>query len=126
MLAITECPVGKYWNAKKSQCEETLPECDPVKSWITQKEVDLEDCIGLVENICHIGFIKLEKAQKYCEGDEACVGLKQMPCNKVTDNLECIGTYWRPFKTIVSKPSDSDIYLIQRQNDATHKLDEDL
>ena len=64
--------------------------------------------------MCQLGFVDLDRAKKYCENDEICLGVKLTECNKITENLDCIGTYWRPFKSVVARATRDSVYLLQR------------
>ena len=115
-LSISQCPNGKLWNNVTDTCEpsETMSACEPSTKWTKQRDVDLEECLGLVDGRCEIGFVELDRAKKYCEFTDECVGIKEMPCNKVSVNMDCIGTFWRPFITIVTSYEDNEVYIFQR------------
>ena len=115
MLQVSECPAGGQWDKDSGTCVNSITSCETEMNWFRQNEVDLDECIGLVGNKCQIGFIERERAKKYCENDAMCIGIKQMPCNRVTENMKCMGIYWRPFKKVISKVVDFDVYLVQRQ-----------
>ena len=81
-LSIDQCPNGKLWNNETDTCVPTnqMPICEPSSKWTQQSDVDLDECIGLVDGRCEIGFTELKRAMKYCEHSDECVGVKEMPC----------------------------------------------
>ena len=115
-LIIQQCPNGKLWNNETEVCvpTEEMKVCEPSPSWTKQTGVDLEECLGLVDGRCEIGFTELDRAKKYCEFTEECVGIKEMPCNKISVNMDCIGTFWRPFVTFVPSDKETNVYIFQR------------
>lgn len=118
-LSIVQCPNGKLWNNDTDTCVPTnqMPICEPSSKWTKQSGVDLDECIGLVDGRCEIGFTELTRAQKYCEHSDECVGVKQMPCNQISVNMNCIGVFWRPFITIVKSVNTlNDVFIYQRDN----------
>ena len=85
-LQMSECPNGKLWDAESSKCLDLVESCAPEEKWLEQHDVDLEDCIGLVDGRCQLGFVEFDRAKKYCENDEVCLGVKLTECNKITEN----------------------------------------
>lgn len=116
MLSIIQCPNGKLWNNNTDVCVPTneMPICKPSSKWTKQTGVDLEECLGMVDGRCEIGFTDLDRAKKYCEFTDECIGVKQMPCNQISVNMDCVGTFWRPFITFVQSNSENDVYILQR------------
>ena len=55
-LHVKECPRGKLWDDENRNCVDFLEKCSPEETWIEQQSVDLEDCIGLVDGRCQLGF----------------------------------------------------------------------
>ena len=115
-LSIRQCPVGKLWNNETDVCVPTkeMKVCEPSTKWTKQRGIDLEECLGLVDGRCEIGFVELDRAKKYCEHTGECIGIKEMPCNKISVNMDCIGTFWRPFIAFVQSVSDNEVYIFQR------------
>ena len=70
------------------------------------------DCIGFVDGRCQLGFVELNQAKKYCENDEICVGVKQVHCNKVAVDIDCVGEYWRPYKRSVPSEAHSVVHMV--------------
>ena len=106
LLRISECPTGKLWDQESRSCVESSEICKPERQWTEQSNVDLVDCIGYLDGRCQLGFVELNQAKKYCENDEICVGVKQVHCNRVAVDLDCVGEYWRPYKE--SEPSEAN------------------
>ena len=123
-LTISQCPNGKLWNNETDKCvpSKEMKVCEPSSKWTKQSDIDLEECLGLVDGRCEIGFVELDRAKKYCEHTDECVGIKEMPCNQISVNMDCIGTFWRPFITFVQSDSDNEVYIFQR--DSSGKSDE--
>ena len=89
--------------------------CKPTKSWSFQSGLDLHDCIGRINDQCSIGFFDFDRAKKYCEITDGCAGVKQDKCTpSIGIDISCIGTPWRPFRTIVDGKSTDKIYIVQK------------
>ena len=79
--------------------------------------VDLVDCIGYVDGRCQLGFVDLNQAKKYCENDEICVGVKQVHCNKVAVDVDCVGEYWRPYKKTQPSETGNVVHMVIKNSE---------
>ena len=103
-LQIKKCPLKYSWNNEKEACilEEENIICHPNGHWSIQTGLDLTECIGLKEGQCRLGFTSFSRAQKYCENNIACVGIKEDSCNDSKGiGIPCIGNRWRPYARII-------------------------
>ena len=90
-------------------------DCAPSKSWSLQSGLDLDECIGRIKEQCSIGFYNLKRAQKYCEKTDGCAGVKQDKCTpSIGIDIDCIGSPWRPYRTIIDGQSTDQIYIVQK------------
>ena len=62
----------------------------------------------MVDGRCEIGFTDLDRAKMYCEHSGECVGVKEMPCNQISVNMDCVGTFWRPFSSFFQSETGDD------------------
>ena len=115
-LNIEQCPPNYLWDVETQSCSlSNSDKCDPEKFWSLQTGLNLEDCIGYQRGICSIGFVELVRAQKYCEQTDGCVGVKEDKCTpSIGINIECIGTRWRPYRTIIDGNETDQIFIIQK------------
>ena len=103
-LEIKKCPLKFSWNNEKESCipEEENTICHPNGHWSKQTGLDLTECIGIEHGQCRLGFTSFSRAQKYCENNMACVGIKEDPCNDSKGiGIPCIGKRWRPYAKII-------------------------
>ena len=114
-LTIEQCPPNFMWNSTTSACDIMSDHCSPRKSWSLQFGLDLDECIGRIKDQCSIGFYNLNRAQKYCEITDGCAGVKQDKCKpSIGIDIECIGSPWRPYRTIIDGKSTDQIYVVQK------------
>ena len=121
-LSISQCANGKLWNNETDSCvpTEDMTVCEPSTKWTKQNDVDLQECIGKIDGRCEIGFVNVDRAKKYCEFTDECVGIKEMPCNQISMKMNCIGTFWRPFLTFVQSDNSNGVYIFQRESIQTN------
>ena len=117
-LQIKKCPLKYSWNNDKEACipEDENTVCHPNGHWSIQTGLDLTECIGIEHDTCRLGFTSFSRAQKYCENNIACVGIKQDPCNDSKGiGIPCIGTRWRPYAQIIDS-TDPTYQIWTRQS----------
>ena len=131
-LNIKKCPLKFSWNNDEQTCipEKNNTICHPNGHWSIQTGLDLTECIGTANGECRLGFTSFSRAQKYCENNIACVGIKEDKCNESQGiGIPCIGTRWRPFGKIIDSPDPNyKVWTIQNplpgqigQNDDLHE-----
>ena len=119
-LKLSHCPLKYSWNNEQEECvpEEQNLGCKPSSHWSIQHGLDLSDCIGLLNGECRLGFASFTRAQKYCESHNACVGIKETPCNDSNGiGVSCFGARWRPYSQIVDTgDQNKQIWTLQQSN----------
>ena len=119
-LKLSHCPLNYSWNNGKEECipaEDNIV-CKPNGHWSVQNGLDLSDCIGLLNGECRLGFASFSRAQKYCESHNACVGIKETPCNDSNGiGIRCFGSRWRPYSQIIDTADQKkQIWTLQKSN----------
>ena len=117
-LQIKKCPLKYSWNNENEACipEEKNTICHPNGHWSIQTGLDLTECIGLEHGQCRLGFTSFSRAQKYCENNIACLGIKEDSCNDSKGiGIPCIGTRWRPYARIIDS-SNPNYQIWTRQS----------